>query len=249
VLHRRAALPGAVAAGALAAGAILTRIDAAPTAGVLLLAWTAGQGGAWRRSLPAWATLVVLVGPLLAGYRLQRGEALAPLGSAMGGDMHERIDPLLRLEYPAGEVVGYFASGSLYLYGQTVFGHLAGALRPVAGGLALALVLGAWLCALALLLRRGPRLPALLAIAGAYAPPFAFIANWRPWPYTDRYTYLVMPAAFAVLGWGLARGAPWLGGALRRLLDACAVRAARAGKTGGAPIGGGLRWSGLRGRS
>ena len=92
-VSRRPSPAVAFGAGSLAALAILTRIDAAPTVGFLLAFWSLALGQRWRRTGYAALAVLLLVGPLILGYQAQRGEALAPLQSAMGGDMHERVDP------------------------------------------------------------------------------------------------------------------------------------------------------------
>ena len=220
VVLRLPATPAtAIVAGMLAAFATLTRLDSAPTVGFLLVVWTVAQRATWRRALLSWGTLILLVVPLVAGYRLTRGDSLAPMGSAMGGDMHSRVDPLLRGEYGPLELSGMLAAGTLYLYGETVFGHVVAWLRPLVGSAALPAVLGVWAGGLAVLLARGPRLPAYLALLGAYIPPFAFIAArgvGPDEPYTHRYVYLVLPAALSIFGWALQRSVLWAHAFIRR---------------------------------
>ena len=206
-----------IAAGILAAAAILTRLDSAAVVGFLLVVWGFGLGRAWRRSLVAWGVLGGLVAPLLIGYSLRYGEALAPLGATMGGDIRGLIEPMLRLDYPLEDVISYFYRGTLRVYTGTIFAGLGTRLELLVGTFAMPLVLACFAGGTAYLAWRGPRLPAMLAFLGCYAPPFAFIAGINPdgGPYAHRYTYLVLPAAYAVLVWAASQPLARLAAAVR----------------------------------
>jgi hypothetical protein len=206
--------PAAAAGGALAAGAVLTRLDAGAVVLALLLAWTLRHGRAWRATLPAWIVSGVLVVPLLAGYVLRAGDPLTPLGGNMGGDIQAAVAPLVRREQPPAEVLRAFAVGTYEVYGNTIYGNAAGwlpsPLRPAAVGLALV----ATAAGLAILIARGPRLPALLAVLGVFLPPFTYLAGISVTRgpgggYTERYTYLILPATLAVGAWVVVRTVSW----------------------------------------
>ena len=102
-----------------------------------------------------------------------------------------------------------------------VFSGVIGSLDNFIGGAALLVVLGCFVVGSVYLLIRGPRLPVVLALLGSYLPPYAFIAGIIPdgGPYSDRYSYLVVPAAYAVCAWAATRPLTWLPSppALRRL--------------------------------
>jgi len=195
-----------ICAGALAAAAVLTRIDAGAVVLFLLGWWTVRLGSRWRRSAPAWIVFAALVAPLLVGYQLRAGQALTPLGSSMGGDIQASISALLRGRFAPPQVVAYFAAGTAILYRDSIFAGIAGYLDPLAGRIVLYLLLAAYAAGCAALLVRGPRLPAILSVVGAFAPPFVFIAGIGPLGgpgggYADRYTYLVIPSVLSVTAW------------------------------------------------
>jgi hypothetical protein len=210
VLLRRTGGRGrALLAGALAAAAVLTRLDAGAVVAFLLLVWSVRQGPRRRHALASWGVFVLLLLPLLVGYRLRTGEALAPLGTSMGGDIRASMTPLLRGDIPAPQVLRYFAAGTVEMYRGTIFSGIAAYAGPAAG-IALALLLAAFVAGLLLLLWRGPRLPVALALLGTYAPPFAYIAGIAVLGgpgqgYTERYTYLIIPAVLAICAWSASR--------------------------------------------
>jgi hypothetical protein len=180
----------------------------------LLVVWGLSLGRHWRRSVASWAIFVILLAPLLAGYQLKSGDALAPMGTSMGGDIRAAIQPLVTLEYSLGAVLRYFAAGTVEVYANTIFGsdaeYLPAALRRPAVGIALLCLMAGAL----VLLRRGPRLPVALATVGAYVPPFAFIAGigiigGPGGGYAERYTYLILPAVLAVTCWAAGEFVSW----------------------------------------
>jgi hypothetical protein len=199
----------AVFAGGLAAGAVMIRIDAAPAVLCLLAGWALALGHGWRRAGLAVLVFCLLLLPLALGFWLKEGDPLAPVGSAMGGDMRQQVGPLIHLQYPASQIIRYFGEGTAGVYGSTIFGACAAAVGRVLGPAAAPVVLGVFVAGGAVLLARGPRLPVVLAVVGAYLPPFTYIAGVQPWTgsYADRvrYVYLVMPAAFAMLAWACGR--------------------------------------------
>ncbi len=211
----------AIAAGLLAAGAVLARLDSAAVVAFLLVVWGIGLRGAWHRSLIAWGILGVLVAPLLVGYSLRFREPLAPLSVEMGPDIQQLVEPLFRMEYAFFDVVSYFSLGTFLIYKEVVFSGAIGHLGHLIGEAALPVVLGCFVAGSLYLLIRGPRLPVVLALLGSYLPPYAFIAGIIPegGPYSDRYSYLVLPAAYAVFAWAGTRPLTWVGSPpdLRRL--------------------------------
>jgi hypothetical protein len=95
------------------------------------------------------------------------------------------------------------------MYAGTVFSGIAAHAGPLAGPM-LALLVGAFVAGLALLTVRGPRLIAALAVLGAFAPPFIYIAGIARLGgpgtgYTERYTYLILPAVLSICAWALGR--------------------------------------------
>ena len=211
----------AIVAGLLAAGAVLTRLDAAAVVAFLLFVWAVRLRHAWRRGLIAWGVLGVLVAPLLVGYSLRFREPLAPLNVEMGPDIQQLVAPLFRMEYAFPEVINYFSVGTFRIYNAVVFGGAIEHLDSLIGEAALPVVLGCFVAGSLYLLMRGPRLPVVLALLGSYLPPYAFIAGIIPdgGPYSDRYSYLVLPAAYAVFAWAATRPLTWSRSApaLRRL--------------------------------
>ena len=202
-----------VLAGALAAAAVLTRIDAGPVVAFLLLVWSVrlwlAGGRAWQLAAVGWVTLGALVAPLILGYRMRTGEALAPLGSSLGGDIRASMTPLLKGEMAPLEVLRYVGAGAVEMYAGTIFSGIAAYAGPFAGAV-LALLVGAFVAGLAGVALRGPRLLAALAVLGAFAPPFIYIAGIARLGgpgtgYTDRYTYLILPAVLSVCAWALGR--------------------------------------------
>ena len=142
---------------------------------------------------------------MLIGFRMRTGEALAPLGTSMGGDIRASMTPLFAGELPAAEVARLFVAGTVAVYRDTMFAGIAAYAGPLAG-LTLALALAAFAAGLVLLTWRGPRLPVALSILGSYVPPIVYIAGIAliggPGAgYTDRYAYLTIPAALAVCAW------------------------------------------------
>jgi hypothetical protein len=209
----------AVLAGALAAAATLTRIDAGAVVAFLLLVWSIRAWPAWRRAALSWLTFGGLILPMLIGFRLRTGEALAPLGTSMGGDIRASMTPLFAGELPAAEVARLFAAGTVAVYRDTTFAGVAAYAGPLAG-LTLALALTAFAAGLVLLTWRGPRLPVALSILGSYVPPFVYIAGIAliggPGAgYTDRYAYLTIPASLAVCAWAGWRFVAAAGGRVR----------------------------------
>jgi hypothetical protein len=207
--------PVAVAGGALAAGAVLTRLDAGAVVVALLVAWSLRLRRDWRSTLPAWIVSGVLVAPLLLGYAVRAGDPLTPLRGSMGGDIQEAVIPLVRGELPASFVWRAFVLGTREVYAGTIFGSAAGllpgAIRPGAVAIAVAATAGGLLW----LVVRGPRLPALLAVLGVFLPPFAYLAgsavlHGPGGGYTERYTYLILPATLAVCAWALVGTARFL---------------------------------------
>ena len=201
-------------AGALGAAAVLTRLDAGATV-MLLLAWLSGRlGRRWRHSWPAWLMFGALVAPLLIANQARSGEALTPLGSSMGGDIQAAVAPLLRGEMPLGDVLRYVLAGTLEVYRGTLFGEY-GTYLGAAGGSAFAwtalALFGAGLVALAV---RGPHLVALVATIGVFVPPFVYIAGTYVLGgpgggYTERYTYMIAPAVFAITSWSGWQTVQW----------------------------------------
>jgi hypothetical protein len=224
----------AVLGGALAAAATLTRLDAAAVVSFLLLVWSIRAWPAWRRAALSWATFGALIVPMLIGFRLRTGEALAPLGTSMGGDIRASMTPLFAGELPAQEVARLFAAGTVAVYRDTMFAGIAAQAGPVAG-VALAAGLAAYAAGLVLLTWRGPRLPVALSLLGTYVPPFAYIAGIAliggPGAgYTDRYAYLTIPATLAICAWAGWRFAAAAGSRVRALLAGRSAGPARAGR-------------------
>ena len=211
----------AIAAGLLAAAAVLTRLDSAVVVAFLLVVWGVGLKHAWRRSLIAWGILGALVAPLLVGYSLRFREPLAPLNVEMGPDIQQLVAPLFRMEYALSEVINYFSLGTFLIYKEVVFSGAIRYLDNLIGEATLVVVLGCFVAGSLYLLIRGPRLPVVLSLLGSYLPPYAFIAGIIPegGPYSDRYSYLVLPAAYAVFAWAATRPLMWVSSppALRRL--------------------------------
>jgi hypothetical protein len=196
-------------AGALAAAAALTRLDAGAVVAFLLLVWSVRLWPSWRRAVVSWATFLFLLAPLLLGYRLRTGEALAPLGTSMGGDIRASMTPLLHGEIPPLQILRYLAAGTVEVYAGTIFSGLAAYAGP-ASGLLLALLVGSYVAGLLWLGWRGPRLLPALSLLGAFAPPFAYIAGIAVLGgpgsgYTERYTYLIIPATLAISAWAAGR--------------------------------------------
>jgi hypothetical protein len=187
---------------------VLTRLDAGAVVAALFVAWGISLGDSWRRSLVAWGVCGLLVAPLLAGYLLRHGDVLTPFGSSLGGDIRDAMAPLLRGDVPAPTALRYLLAGTYFTYAHVIFGSALGylpwSLASPAGAVALAGLVGGTI----VLLWRGPRLPAVLVWLGSVAPPFAYLAgvSWLGGPgggYTERYTYLVLPAALAVAAWAV----------------------------------------------
>ncbi len=211
----------AIAAGLLAAAAALTRLDSAAVVAFLLIVWGVRLKQAWRHSLISLGIMSALVLPLLIGYIPRYGEPLAPLGAAMGGDIRLLVEPLFRMEYAFSESISYFLVGTFRIYKAAVFGGAIKYLGQLIGEAALLVVLGCYVSGTLYLLIRGPRLPGVLSLLGSYLPPYAMLAGIIPdgGPYSDRYAYLVLPAAYAVFAWAATRPLTWVRSppALRRL--------------------------------
>lgn len=209
LLPRRGGWARAVLAGALAGAAALTRLDAAAAVVFLLLLWSVRLWPAWRRAALSWSVFALLLAPLLLGYYLRTGQALAPLDASMGGDIRASMTPLLGGDIPPLDVLRYLVVGTVEVYRGSVFSGIAAHAGPGAG-LVLAVTLTLYAVGLLWLLWRGPRLPAVLSLLGTYFPPFAYIAGilvlGGPGSgYTDRYTYLILPATLAVCSWAAGR--------------------------------------------
>jgi hypothetical protein len=220
----------AVAGGLLAAGGVLTRLDAGAVVVALLVAWGLRLGREWRATLPAGIVAGVLVTPLLFGYVLRAGDPLTPLRGSMGGDIQAAVSPLTRRELPVAYLLRALGLGTWEVYAGTIFGSAAGLLPgPVRSG-AVAVALAATAGGLVALVARGPRLPALLVVLGVFLPPFTFLAGTSllhgpGGGYTERYTYLILPATLAVCAWALVGASRWVWeaadrrrGATRRLV-------------------------------
>lgn len=218
----------AIAVGLLAAAAVLTRLDSAAVVAFLLVVWGVGLKHAWRHCLIAWGILGALVAPLLVGYSLRFREPLAPLNVEMGPDIQQLVSPLFRMEYAFSEVVNYFLVGTFRIYNAVVFSGVIEHLDNFIGEAALPVALSCFVAGSLGLLVRGPRLPMVLALLGSYLPPYAFIAGVIPdsGPYSDRYSYLVVPAAYAVFAWAATRPLTWVRSlpALRRLVPILSSR-------------------------
>jgi hypothetical protein len=162
------------------------------------------------------------------------------------------MTPLLKGEMSPPEVLRYVGAGAVEMYAGTIFSGIAAYAGPFAGAV-LALLVGAFVAGLAGVALRGPRLLAALAVLGAFAPPFIYIAGIARLGgpgtgYTDRYTYLILPAVLSVCAWALGRLAAragkvrgahpagfWRGRALRSVADASPAT----GRAGATTVGGG----------
>jgi hypothetical protein len=205
VLRRSGGAAIAVAAGLLAAAAVLTRIESAAVVGCVLLVWSAWHGAAWRRTLPAYAVGAALTLPLLVGFALKFGDFLAPIGMFASADQKDLVAPLTQHQGGLADVVALVqgtALGTGRIYAWAIFGAATQYLDVALGPLALPLVAAVFVGALAVLIWRGPRLPAALAVLGCFLPPYAFIAGRGI--FSERYSYLVLTGALVVLGWGIS---------------------------------------------
>ncbi len=217
----------AIAAGLLAAAAVLTRLDSAAVVAFLLVVWGVGLRQKWQRSLISLGIMGMLVLPLLIGYIMRFNQLLAPFNIAASAmqSTDSIIDKLRNLENPIYDGFRILVVGILRIFRETVFSGITQRLDVFLGEsgmpIAQAIILSCYFCGVMFLLARGPRLPGVLSVLGCYLPPYAMIAGINPdgGPYTHRYAYLVLPAAYAVFAWAATRPLTWVRSppALRRL--------------------------------
>jgi len=154
---------------------------------------------------------LVLVAPMLVGFQWRYGQALAPLQGALGGDIRASMGTL-DTNLSIAEITRDIVAGGWEIYGNTVFGEYGLMLGAAAGRVVQALGLACFLAGALALTLRGPRYPVILSVAGVCVPPFLYLAgvNARGGPgggYTQRYTYLILPAVLAVASWMATRAA------------------------------------------